>query len=204
VETKNTEECFEHQEEDAPKSGSGGVDSLGHDIVEAKDYRNVDVIATHFFIPETNWCLITKADQTDLMDFRPVLIIIFTALFIAAGFIFLLISLIISKKITKPLADLETGAEKIQAGDFNYQIKVFSNDETGLLAQAFNEMARKLSDIYKNLETKVKERTEKLEQSQIELKKALDSSERSNKLMVGRELEMIKLKKEIEEFKKTK
>lgn len=58
-----------------------------------------------------------------------------------------------------------------------------------------------LSDLNKNLEQKVQERTKVLEESEVKIEMALKETERINKLMVGRELEMIKLKKEIIDLK---
>ena len=72
-----------------------------------------------------------------------------------------------------------------------------AHDETAVLARAFNDMAKKLADLYKNLEQQVKERTDKLGRSESQLKKALAESQRTNRLMVGRELKMIELKKEL-------
>jgi len=50
--------------------------------------------------------------------------------------------------------------------------------------------------------TEQKMSEEKLKKAAAEMKKNLAVSERANKLMVGRELEMIKLKKEINELKR--
>ena len=50
--------------------------------------------------------------------------------------------------------------------------------------------------------TKQKKSTELIEKSSEEMKKALDEAGRLNKLMVGRELEMVKLKNELAELKK--
>lgn len=52
--------------------------------------------------------------------------------------------------------------------------------------------------------TEQRKAMELADKSRNELKKALVESERANKLMVGRELEMVKLKKEIQELKNNK
>lgn len=62
------------------------------------------------------------------------------------------------------------------------------------------EVEKELSDLQKSLEEKIKERTSLLTQSEKKLKKTLDNSERVNKLMVGRELKMIELKKQLKEL----
>jgi len=59
---------------------------------------------------------------------------------------------------------------------------------------------KELSDLYQNLEMKIKERTKELERSETKLKKTLADSERVNKFMVGRELKMVELKKKIAKF----
>jgi methyl-accepting chemotaxis protein len=54
-----------------------------------------------------------------------------------------------------------------------------------------------LAEANKNLDNQVKIRTKNLERSETELKKALAIAEQTNKLMVGRELAMIELKKQL-------
>lgn len=66
------------------------------------------------------------------------------------------------------------------------------------------KVENKLIELSKNLENQVKERTSKLEQSEFILKNNLTDLERTNKLMVGRELEMINLKQEIAKLKNQK
>jgi C4-dicarboxylate-specific signal transduction histidine kinase len=115
--------------------------------------------------------------------------------------------LIIFKTVTRiisPLNKLKVFSKEISDGNFNKKIDVGQNDEFSELAGSFNIMASKLADLYNNLDNKVRERTEELSKKEIELKNNLSESERTNKLMVGRELEMIKLKKEIEELKSSK
>ena len=67
-------------------------------------------------------------------------------LLVAAGsavFAFLL-SLLLARIITVPVARLTRAAAKMSAGDYGCQVKVGSRDELGQLAASFNEMSKKI------------------------------------------------------------
>lgn len=131
--------------------------------------------------------------------------------------LYLLIALVLgafmfyfSKIITKPLAKLTAVTQALAGGDLTKRADMESKDEIGQLGQAFNQMASQLQEYYGVLEQKVKERTaeteeakKKLEVLNQELQKKLEELERTNKLMVGRELKMAEMKKEIEKLKGT-
>ena len=108
----------------------------------------------------------------------------------------------LARTLTMPINILMRSASKLQEGDFSQRVRIRSNDEIGKLGNTFNTMAEKLRGFYAGLEQAVRERTAKLEQSQKELIVKLNEVERLNKVMVGRELKMIELKKEITELKK--
>ncbi|MEI6851160.1 MAG: cache domain-containing protein, partial [Candidatus Saccharibacteria bacterium] len=86
VDTVNVNNCFSKLEVDyVNKNGYSGLKQYlnGEIIVEAKDYRNVDVIATHDYITETGWCLVTKVDKSEFM--APIYQLIVTTLIVIAG-----------------------------------------------------------------------------------------------------------------------
>lgn len=58
---------------------------------------------------------------------------------------------IISARITAPLELLEKGLEKISSGDLNSRINISSNDEIGMLSQAYNEMVGRLKKLQEEL-----------------------------------------------------
>ncbi|PCI19700.1 hypothetical protein COB64_03240 [Candidatus Wolfebacteria bacterium] len=126
---------------------------------------------------------------------------ILTILFISL-LIFILIgsSLYVSNLVSIPIGKLVQGAEIIGKGSLKHRIDIDSKDELGQLAEAFNEMTIKLKKSYSNLEGKVIEKTKKLEESRMELKKQIEDLERATKVMVGRELEMVEMKKRINEL----
>jgi two-component system phosphate regulon sensor histidine kinase PhoR len=62
------------------------------------------------------------------------------ALFAAA------LSLIVSRRITRPIEELRKGAESFARGDFQCTLPVSESEEIGGLAEAMNEMARQLHE----------------------------------------------------------
>ncbi|HHV65383.1 MAG TPA: cell wall metabolism sensor histidine kinase WalK [Peptococcaceae bacterium] len=55
-----------------------------------------------------------------------------------------LLSLLLARIITVPVARLTRAATKMSAGDYGYQVKGSSRDELGQLAASFNEMSKKI------------------------------------------------------------
>jgi HAMP domain-containing protein len=67
-----------------------------------------------------------------------------------------------TRLISNPITVLTNTAEKIAAGNFDLQARVESNDEIGLLANAFNMMTRQLRIFINELEDRVQARTKQL------------------------------------------
>jgi diguanylate cyclase (GGDEF)-like protein len=59
-------------------------------------------------------------------------------------FLLLSISVFLSRSITTPIRSITKAAKRIASGDLNVEVKVMSKDETGILANAFNNMASNL------------------------------------------------------------
>jgi C4-dicarboxylate-specific signal transduction histidine kinase len=156
-------------------------------------YKTNGVVTVVFEKPASSLLVLTKTLN----------LIIFVSLAITIILVILIIFLFI-QKITKKLSRLSEISQNIANGKFDIEIDekdLNANDETAVLTRSFSAMAKSLKDLYNNLDQKVQERTRKLEKSELFLTKTLNESEKMNKLMVGRELEMIKLKKEIAQFK---
>ncbi len=131
---------------------------------------------------------ISRAELSDIQQKTA----LFTMVSIAIlALVILLALVVIVRGILGPVLSLQKGAEIIGSGNLEHRIEIKSKDEIGILAQAFNKMVENL----------FKEITEH-KKTQEELQKRADELEKMNRLMVGRELKMAEMKKEIERLKK--
>ncbi|OEZ63549.1 type IV pili methyl-accepting chemotaxis transducer N-terminal domain-containing protein [Duganella sp. HH105] len=78
--------------------------------------------------------------------------------------------------IVAPVTRLQAGMDRMREQDFSVRLPVDSNDEFGMLARGFNQMADKLKDSYQHLEQRVNLKTSELEQQNRELALLYDSA----------------------------
>lgn len=78
--------------------------------------------------------------------------------------------------IVVPVTRLQGGLERMREQDFSVRLPVNSNDEFGMLARGYNQMADKLQDSYAHLEQRVQTKTSELEQQNRELALLYDSA----------------------------
>lgn len=64
--------------------------------------------------------------------------------------------------IFSPLRKLHQGALRVAHGDFDYRLKLRTNDEMGELADSFNRMTERFQEITRDLDRRVRERTKQL------------------------------------------
>jgi two-component system nitrate/nitrite sensor histidine kinase NarX len=79
--------------------------------------------------------------------------------------------------VFNPLARLQAGLAKVEQGDLSVRVEVDSEDEFGHLADGFNRMAQRLQGFYRDLETRVQEKTETLRAERERLAVLYDASE---------------------------
>lgn len=128
------------------------------------------VLATRAPIPDLGWSVIVE--QPTREAYAPLLAsLLRTALFslIALAMAFL-VSLLISRKVVRPLAVLREGAKRIGAGEFDHRIEISSGDEFEEVAGEFNHMAARLHEMYATLEQRVADRTRELSGALEDLK----------------------------------
>ncbi len=110
------------------------------------DYRGKEVLAAWRYLPHLRWGMAVEMDTEEV--FTPIAEL--RSLIVAIGsitiFMVILIAIFISRTISAPIVRLTETTGLIAGGDFSKSVTVSSKDELGRLAEAFNEMVKKIAD----------------------------------------------------------
>lgn len=142
------------------------------------NYAEVPVIGDYRWIEEQQLALLTEIHQQEA--FAParrlaatITLVGLSSAGVLAGGVFLL-----ARQIARPILALTDAATRVAGGDLTPTAPVLTQDEVGVLAQAFNQMTsqlrlsrQSLEDYNRTLEDKVESRTQELSQT-LELLKA--------------------------------
>jgi len=108
------------------------------------DYRGEPVWAATRYVPEMDWGLVVKFDvdekKTSIAEFQTRMV---TLAFALAG-IGLLVAVVLGFRLARPIHDLAAVANRIREGDLDARAHRTREDELGLLANTFNDMAEEL------------------------------------------------------------
>src|SRR5262249_55626018 len=86
-----------------------------------------------------------------------------TGVLVLAGLVLSIVaSLILARRMVRPIHALEAGATRIGAGALDQRIDVHTGDELEALANSFNRMAEQLANSRADLEANVAQRTQEL------------------------------------------
>lgn len=150
------------------------LDAKEEGIIEAFDYRGVDVLLAFRYIPQLKWGLIVKQDTSEafmpIMELKNQVI----TLAIVSVVIIVIIVFILAHGITHPILQLVQGANAIGKGILGHRILIKSRDEVGILASEFNRMAEKLEESYAGLEQKIRQRTAQLRESEEKYRESIN------------------------------
>ncbi len=141
-----------------------------------ENHQENAVLGAYRWLPSLQVALIVEQSQTDA--FRPTYAAIAVNLGVgAAGMLLVvLVTLAFTRGITAPLAELAETTERVAAGDLSIMVPADRLDETGVLARSFNSMTLRLQDLVADLELRVADRTQELEERSSQLKAAAEVS----------------------------
>jgi GAF domain-containing protein/HAMP domain-containing protein len=148
-------------------AGSSGIESLdltGKQVfiafapLESTGWNMGSVVETNEVVQAVSELQTELGDTTrSLILWRvlPVSVAIFTVVIV--------LGLVLTGSLVRPIQNLAAAAERSGKGDWNVEIPKTSNDEIGILAQAFQTMLDQLHGMVTQLEQRVAERTRDLE-----------------------------------------
>lgn len=107
----------------------------------------------------------------------------------------ILLALALRGFVTRPLQQLYAAAQQARAGDRSARSRLRSNDEVGVVSEAFDELAEAVEQTVQTLEAKVSERTQSLQKEANARRKALEELGRAfaEKNKANAELEQAKV-----------
>ena len=115
--------------------------------------------------------------------------LLFSGVLLAGAIFGLAVSGFIGSRLSRPILELTRGVQRFSAGERDLRIPAASGDEIGELAREFNAMTAALvqresaiTELNRNLEAKVRERTAELEEKNRDLVKTRSELVRAEKL----------------------
>ena len=148
-----------------------------------QNYQGVPVVGVYTWLESQQVALLAEMSQQQAFEpARRLAWIIFivglaTAGLLAAG-VYLL-----ARQIARPILSITQAATRVAAGDLTQTAPVVTQDEVGILAQAFNQMTSQLRVLYEGLEKKVAERTADLTLANQRLQEEIIERTRAEKAL---------------------
>lgn len=150
-----------------------------------EDLSGQRVLSTYATVPSLGWLVFVELPLTEA--YAPIYGSIgrstFLLVILLAGAV--LVSLVLSRRMTVPIQMLTQGAKRIGSGDLNARLAIGTGDELEALGDQFNRMAAHLRDSYATLERKVVERTSELEKARDQALAEHDAAERARRAAVA-------------------
>ncbi len=138
------------------------------------NYRDVVVFGSYRWLPELQVALLAEQERAEAFQAVYQLLGILGASVFVLAALAAAASVIVTRSIAKPLANLAETATQIADGDLARRATVEREDEVGTLARAFNSMTAQLRDLIGSLEERVADRTRALEQRSRYLQASAD------------------------------
>jgi signal transduction histidine kinase len=153
-------------------------------FIETTDYRDVSVLSVTRYIEKLDWGLVVKIDKTEALASLENLKYITILIGVLVGISIIAASFILGNSISNPIQKLRNVMQDVAKGKFDSKIDVKGTDEIEELAKQLDIMQLTISNTNTHLNELVKERTQKIEQSIVELKEKEEELKESNRQLV--------------------
>jgi signal transduction histidine kinase/ActR/RegA family two-component response regulator len=156
---------------DSPAIRSAAVDAIsagqsGHGLYA--DAAGVPVVGVYRWLPDRAAGLVAEMTQDEAFgSARELAVVIGIVGLLSAGLLAAAIWLV-ARRVTGPILALAATATRVRHGDLEATSGIRSEDEVGVLAEAFDEMTAELRDNVVTLERRVDERTVELKAARLD------------------------------------
>lgn len=138
----------------APGDDSGGVTEYRLQDIEGKRYlvltsgiRLPDKVFINTHLTDISGIYVDRASQYSFF----IKLCVIVSVILTAGMY------ILTRHLTKSLRILTESAQKIAEGNYREQVEIHAKDETGMLADSYNKMAKAIEETIGELENKAKQ-----------------------------------------------
>ena len=112
--------------------------------LDYKSHKGDEVVGTLKKVPQLDWGVVAEKDRAkayaEISELHNLTVALVAGLLLIIGLTAYLLGLI----IVRPLNRLTSGADRVAAGDLDFDLPVLSGGELGYLTQVFNHMVRRL------------------------------------------------------------
>ena len=114
-------------------------------LVEFSDHtgKNVGYLTP---VGDTNWSVVSVLPQKEFVSGYSALRALLVGIIVATIVAFTVLILAISKKITRPLIELNEAAQQIAEGDLDIQLSIHAKNEIGLVADSIQRTVTRLNE----------------------------------------------------------
>jgi signal transduction histidine kinase/HAMP domain-containing protein len=135
------------------------------------NHFGVPVIGAYSHVADYGIGVLVEQAQSETLESTNRIAATLIALVMAVALMTTLIAAIVIRQITRPVIRLTESAVAMAEGDLAQHLEVTSRDEIGILTYVFNDMAADLKSLYEDLEEKVAERTQRLQQANYQIQR---------------------------------
>ena len=148
---------------------TNSITEKGESLI-SQNFQGSKVFSSYVLIPSLDWVVIIERPVDEA--YEPLYASMFrtsSLLLIGLGMA-LLASIVVARRVVRPLQTLRRGVERISSGDLDFRLQIKTGDEIEILAEEFNKMTEALQEAYTGLEHKVAARTQELKFANERLK----------------------------------
>lgn len=135
------------------------------DAVAGRDLKKGEVLAAYASISPLGWNVFVERPVKEAFAPLYASALRTGGLLLAGILISIGASLMLVRRMVKPIQTLQAGATQLGSGSLTHRIEINTGDELEALGGSFNRMAEQLEESYAGLERKVEERTRDLQEA---------------------------------------